>query len=195
MENTPEIRTDRLILRRFKPDDAAALLRLLSDEEVNRFLPMYPLKTLREAEEYLEKNFLSGYDRPVGFRYAVALGSDDVPIGYVTMGDGESHDFGYGLLKEHWHKGIITEAAGVVIEAIQKASIPFITATHDVKNPRSGGVMQNIGMTYRYTYLEQWQPKNIPVHFRMYQLNLDGDCKRVYQGYWEKYPVHFVEEL
>ena len=53
--------------------------------------------------------------------------------------------------------------------------------------------MRKIGMTYRYSYKEQWQPKNILVTFRMYQLNLDG-VERVYTGYQKKYPC-FVEEL
>lgn len=48
-------------------------------------------------------------------------------------------------------------------------------------------------MRYCYSYREQWQPKDFPVVFRMYQLNLDGQEDRVYRGYWEKYPEHFVE--
>lgn len=55
--------------------------------------------------------------------------------------------------------------------------------------------MKHIGMTYRYSYVEQWQPKDFPVTFRMYQLNLDGQEERVYREYWDKYPVHFVEEI
>ena len=54
--------------------------------------------------------------------------------------------------------------------------------------------MEKLSMRYCYTYREQWQPKDIPVDFRMYQLNLDGEEGRVYRGYWEKYP-HFIEEL
>ncbi len=33
--------------------------------------------------------------------------------------------------------------------------------------------MQNIGMRYCYSYQEQWQPKDILVTFRLYQLDLD----------------------
>lgn len=73
--------------------------------------------------------------------------------------------------------------------------MPFITATHDIKNPRSGEVMKKLGMIYQYSYEEQWQPKNIPVTFRMYQLNFDGQNDRVYKKYWEQYPVHFIEDL
>ena len=72
--------------------------------------------------------------------------------------------------------------------------MPYITATHDLLNPRSGRVMEKLSMRYCYSYREQWQPKDIPVDFRMYQLNLDGEEGRVYRGYWEKYP-HFIEEL
>lgn len=48
---------------------------------------------------------------------------------------------------------------------------------------RSGGVMRNMGMKYPYSYEEQWQPKNILVTFRTYQLNLDGNESRVYKKY------------
>lgn len=53
--------------------------------------------------------------------------------------------------------------------------------------------MKNIGMKYQYSYEEQWQPKNILVTFRMYQLNLDSNKERVYKEYWENSSVHFVE--
>lgn len=45
--------------------------------------------------------------------------------------------------------------------------------------------MQKVGMTYRYSYKEQWQPKNLPVIFRMYQLNLNGNNDFVYKKYWD----------
>ncbi|WP_275077575.1 GNAT family N-acetyltransferase [Clostridium botulinum] len=88
----------------------------------------------------------------------------------------------------------MTEASKAVIEQLKKDAIPYITATHDVKNSRSGAVMKKIGMTYQYSYEEQWQPKDILVTFRMYQLNFDEQKDRVYKEYWNKYPVHFIEK-
>ena len=55
--------------------------------------------------------------------------------------------------------------------------------------------MKKLGMKYQYSYEEQWQPKNILVTFRMYQLNLDGNEERVYKKYWNMYKKHFIEEL
>ena len=193
--NTPTIETQRLILRRFTQDDARALYQILSDEEVNTFLPMFPLKTMEEANAYIQKQYLDTYQEPFGYRYAVCLKTDHIPIGYVQVSSSESHDFGYGLRKDFWHKGIITEAGRAVVEELRKSGMPFITATHDIKNPRSGEVMKKLGMIYQYSYEEQWQPKNIPVTFRMYQLNFDGENDRVYKKYWEQYPVHFIEDL
>lgn len=37
--NTPALETERLILRRFTPQDMEALFLILGDEEANRFLP------------------------------------------------------------------------------------------------------------------------------------------------------------
>ena len=193
--NTPTIETQRLILRRFTQDDARALYQILSDEEVNTFLPMFPLKTMEEANAYIQKQYLDTYQEPFGYRYAVCLKTDHIPIGYVQVSSSESHDFGYGLRKDFWHKGIITEAGRAVVEELRNSGMPFITATHDIKNHRSGEVMKKLGMIYQYSYEEQWQPKNIPVTFRMYQLNFDGQNDRVYKKYWEQYPVHFIEDL
>jgi hypothetical protein len=54
--------------------------------------------------------------------------------------------------------------------------------------------MKKLGMEYKYSFVEQWQPKNIPVTFRMYQLNLDAQ-DLTYWGYWNKYDQHFIEEI
>ncbi|MDE7276158.1 MAG: GNAT family N-acetyltransferase, partial [Lachnospiraceae bacterium] len=42
------------------------------------------------------------------------------PIGYVNVGINDSYDFGYGLCKEFWHKGIVTEAGRAVIEQLKR---------------------------------------------------------------------------
>lgn len=193
-ENTPVLYTERLILRRFTQGDAKALFDILSDKDVNAFLPMFPLESLQEAEQYLRETYLKSYNKPVGYRYAICLKSDNIPIGYVGLSDNESHDFGYGLMKRYWNKGIVTEAAKVVLDRIKLSGMDYVTATHDVKNPASGEVMKKIGMTYQYSYEEQWQPKDVLVTFRMYQKNFDEQNRWVYNGYKNCYP-HFVEEL
>lgn len=49
--------------------------------------------------------------------------------------------------KEFWNKGIVTEASKALIGQLSRDGIPFITATHDKNNPKSGSVMRKIGYT------------------------------------------------
>lgn len=191
--NTPQLETKRLILRKFSEHDLEALYKIYSDEEVNAFLPWYPLKSLEEARSFFEDRYAVNYRNAYGCHYAVCLKSVNIPIGYIKVDGDDSHDFGYGLLKEFWHQGIITEAGKAVVEQVKKEGLSYITATHDINNPRSGGVMRQVGMKYCYSYEEQWLPKDFLVTFRMYQLNLDGNDSRVFRKYWDQSAVHFVE--
>lgn len=172
-----------------------ALFFILRDEEVNRFLPWYPVKDIEETRRLYEERYASKYAQSDSYTYAICLKEDDYPIGYIKVDMEDHHDFGYGLRKEFWHRGIVTEAGKAVIEQVKKDGLPYITATHDRNNPRSGGVMRNVGMKYEYSYEELWQPKNISVVFRMYQLNLDGNEERVYMKYWNQAEVKFIEPL
>lgn len=181
--------TDRLILRKFENNDMDALYLLLRDKEVNTFLPWFPVKDMEETKAFYKERFAGNE-----YCFAVCLKEDNYPIGYVNVQTDDSFDLGYALRKEFWHKGIVTEAGKSLIERLKKDKIPYITATHDKNNPRSGGVMRQIGMKYCYSYEELWQPKNFLVTFRMFQLNLDGQEDRVYQKYWEIYDKHFIEK-
>ena len=193
--NTPAIETERLLLRRFRPEDIPALFSIYGDREFNTYLPWRPLASCQEAERLFENEYAAAYREPRGYRYAVCLKADDIPIGYVHVDPEGARDLGYALSRAFWHQGIAVEAARAAAAQAKQDGLPFITATHDVNNPRSGSVMRALGMRYQYTYREQWQPKDIPVTFRLYQLNLDGNETRVYWKYWERYAVHNIEDL
>lgn len=191
--NTPKLQTKRLILRKFNENDIEAFYQIFSDQEVNTYLPWFPLKSIAEAKLFMEERYFNVYKEKQGYMYAICLKSDNVPIGYVNVSNDDSHDFGYGLLKQYWHQGIVSEAGKAVIEQLKKDNVPYITATHDINNIYSGAVMKKMGMIYQYSYQELWQPKNKLITFRMYQLNLDGCQDRVYQKYCQMYP-HFIEK-
>ena len=192
MENTPTIKTKRLILRKFMESDLAAYFDMMSDKSTNQYLPWFPVKTMCEAKELLHKNCMDAYGLACAYRYAICLKEDNIPIGYCGFSGTQSNDIGYGLKSEFWHRGIITEAVMAMVERIKNAGYSYITATHDVNNPRSGEVMKKLGMRYRYSYVEKWQPKNITVTFRMYQLNFDGSNENTYMEYWNRYENHFI---
>ena len=193
--NTPILETERLILRKFTEADMEALFLILKDEEVNRFLPWYPVKTMAETKTFYKERYAEKYKQHQAYAYAICLKNENFPIGYMNVEMEEHHDFGYGLRKQFWHQGMVTEAGKAVIEQEKKDGLPYITATHDKNNPRSGNVMKKLGMKYCYSYEEQWQPKDILVIFRMYQLNFYGTVDFVYKKYWDHSEHHVIEEL
>lgn len=51
--------TRRLVLRPFEKKDLNAILTIFGDEELNTFLPWFPLKTMEDARQF----FLERYER------------------------------------------------------------------------------------------------------------------------------------
>ena len=53
--NTPILKTQRLILRKFNENDLKAFYDIFSNKEVNQFLPWFPLKNLDEAKSFYQE--------------------------------------------------------------------------------------------------------------------------------------------
>lgn len=117
-----------------------------------------------------------------------------MPIGYIQLSLEEGHDLGYGLRRDCQGEGFATEAGEALLRRARADGLDYVTATHDVNNPKSGAVMRRLGLTYRYSYKEQWMPKDIPVVFRLYQKNFTRAADWTYPRYREIYPS-FVEAL
>lgn len=87
------------------------------------------------------------------------------------------------------------ESLFALLNKLKEDGAQYITATHDVKNFRSGNVMKSIGMKYLYSYRILWEPKNVFVTFQLYIFNLDGNNNREFNIYWNSYSNHFIEDI
>ena len=58
------------------------------------------------SKAVLERQFAVKYAQKCAYNYAICIKEDNYPIGYVNVTTNHSHDLGYGLRKEFWHKGI-----------------------------------------------------------------------------------------
>ena len=185
------IKTPRLLLREFSAEDAEALFLFFADKQANTFLPWFPAESLADARDFVLR-FIAEDAGGIAVHRAVCLAGE--PIGYIHADCGESRDLGYALRRDLWGQGYATEAGLAFLDALARGGFPFVTATHDVNNPASGAVMKKLGLVYRYSYREQWQPKDISVVFRMYQRNFREGVE-TYRGYWDKYPEHWIEKI
>lgn len=83
--NTPLLETERLQLRQFTGNDIEAIFSIFGDEEVNTYLPWFPLKSMEEARDFYNKRYADAYRKPIGYQYAICLKNTPVPIGYVNV--------------------------------------------------------------------------------------------------------------
>lgn len=90
--------TDRLVLRRFTPDDAGFIYELFSHEDEMRFVPAGPMVSKADALALLEKEYLhwycaadagerGKYDTPLDLRFAICLKDGAAAGGGTTDGD------------------------------------------------------------------------------------------------------------
>ena len=198
MQNSPKIETERFILRKFNDNDIDDLHEILKDEIVNTYLPWFVSKSVDDTKKFLEDRVYSKYKKEVSYFYAIEAKDSHKVVGYVDVTyidlNEKCGDLGYGIHQDYWKNGIASEVSLAMLKQLKEDGFAFITATCDQNNIGSGRVMQKCGMKYMYSYEERWQPKDILVVFRMYQINLDGNEKRIFKKYWDMYPNHFIEE-
>lgn len=84
-------------MRKFTADDIDAIYEIYADKAANVFLPWFVLTELSQAEVLFEKKYDIFYRKASGYRYAVCLKENNIPIGYVHVGDDGSFDLGYGF--------------------------------------------------------------------------------------------------
>ena len=153
---TQTIETPRLILRRFREDDAPAVYRnWTSDPEVTRYLT-WPVHSDEAVTGRILSYWISSYRLPSYFNWAIVLRETGEPVGNISVVRTDSRtasaEVGYCLGRAWWHQGIMSEAlAGVISFLFRETGAVRISAWHDVENVRSGEVMKRCGMSYEGT--------------------------------------------
>ncbi len=154
---TKNIETERLLLRRYVPEDAAAMFRnWASDPEVTKYLTWPPHETAAVTEQVVN-GWTARYGDASYYHWAIvrkAAGPEPVgDIAAVSKSEGTGRlEIGYCLSRACWGQGIMPEALAAVISFLfREAGADCVAARHDPKNPKSGRVMQKCGMRFEGT--------------------------------------------
>lgn len=148
---TKTIETERLLLRKFTPDDADDMFNnWASDPDVTRYLT-WPTHNCVDGTKWVLSMWIPQYEDGKVFNWAIYYKETDEVIGNISvvqLDEGiESADIGYCLGKAFWGKGIMPEALKAVINFLfDEVGLNRIAAGHDVNNPKSGRVMEKAGM-------------------------------------------------
>jgi RimJ/RimL family protein N-acetyltransferase len=148
-----ELRTERLVIRRFRPDDVDAFAAYRSDPDVARF-QSWDAYTRAEAER-LVGTLAELHPGIPGewFQFAVADAMSDALLGdtalCVDADDATRAELGFTFAPAHQGKGHATEAARATIDyAFAGLGVDTVIAFTDSRNARSVALLERIGMTY-----------------------------------------------
>lgn len=146
---TREIKTQRLLLRRLREDDAGAMYtNYASDSEVTRYLTWQAHKSIEVSRKYIAV-LVSEYGDQDTYRWGVEFGGEIIGVIDVVDCDIKNSvcEIGYVIGKAWWGSGIMTEALKAVIHYL--FTVPgfnCVCARHDVENIASRRVMEKAGM-------------------------------------------------
>ena len=152
-----ELRTDRLLMRRWRRSDLEPFAALNADPEVMRHFPRLIDRVESDAavdryEEYFETNGfgLWALERLENGEFLGFTGLNAMPEGVPGEGDQE---VGWRLARSAWHQGYATEAArAAVAAAFGPLRLPRVWSMTAVPNTPSQAVMRRIGMVEQGTF-------------------------------------------
>lgn len=175
------LRGPAVLVRELRPDDFAAIRIYAEDDEVHRYL-IWQRDDPEDTRAFIARAAETALADPrTDHQLAIEHGGE--MIGGIRLGIVQPWfaSIGYVLRRDHWGRGLVTEAAGLVVGfGFRTLGLHRIFAQCDVENVGSYRVMEKIGMrregllrenlkiagryrdSYIYAILEQEWPRAAP---------------------------------
>lgn len=147
------IRTERLLLRQWRPEDRTPFAAMNADPRVMRF---FPACLSRDESDALAERIEGEIEQRGWGVYAAELIEDGSFLGFIGLSVPrfEAHftpcvEIAWRLAADYWNRGLATEGAAAVVRHafadLGLASLVSFTAALNVPSRR---VMEKIGMTH-----------------------------------------------
>jgi len=145
------LETKRLILRQFSRADAGLILELLNEPSFLQNIGDRGVRTLSDAERYIETGPVASYARNGFGLYLIVLKESNESIGMCGLIKREALedvDVGYAFLPRYWSKGYAIESVlGVMEYAKNIVHLKRVVAIVDPNNQGSIRVLEKAGFT------------------------------------------------
>ena len=149
---TEVIRTERLLLRRARADDLAAIHALLSDPAGMRYWSTPPHTDLEQSRTWLQ----SMIDADPATSDDFIIEKDGVAIG--KLGCFQLPEIGFNLARDHWGQGLASEAMAAFLDRRRVMGEPRrLTADVDPRNTASLKLLTRHGFVETGRATATWQ--------------------------------------
>ncbi|WP_375447638.1 GNAT family N-acetyltransferase [uncultured Fibrella sp.] len=147
------LETERLQLRQLTLTDAPFIIELVNSPGWLKNIGDRHIKTVTEAETYLQNGPLASYEANGFGLYLVALKADQTPVGMCGLIKRtylETPDIGFAFLPAFTGKGYAAESATATMAFAENTlKLPVIAAIVMPTNDPSIKLLAKLGMTYR----------------------------------------------
>lgn len=144
------LQTERLALRQANLADAPFIFDLLTDKTFIDNIADKGVKTLKDAENYIQQALLDSYEKNGFGLYITELKGDSTPVGICGLVKRDSldcPDVGYAFLPKFTGQGFATESAQAVIKyGNDTLNLPRIVGITAPDNESSIRVLEKIGL-------------------------------------------------
>ncbi|WP_421290529.1 GNAT family N-acetyltransferase [Aeromonas veronii] len=144
------ITSSRLILREMIVTDAPFILELLNDGDFYRYIGDRGIRTLEQAQEYIQQGPAVSYARYGHGLYLVERKEDGASLGIcglIKRDALEQVDIGYAFLPQYRGQGYAIEAAqAVLVDGKSRLGIVQVVAIVTPGNERSIGLLAKLGL-------------------------------------------------
>ena len=155
-KGTEKLETNRLILRKFRMEDYLAMYNNWACEDIVTKFLTWPTHSNPEVTKSVLTDWINNYSKKDYYNWAIELKSEKTIIGNISVvnyrEETMSAILGYCIGSKWWGNGRMPESASAVLKYLfEEVGFNRIAADHDKNNPKSGRVMQKIGMKYEGT--------------------------------------------
>lgn len=162
---TKVLETDRLILRKFKIDDAKNMYKNWATDFKTTLYLTWDVHENLELTKQIVKSWVDAYSNLDNYNWVVELKENGEIIGNIGSTDfsevNSICEIGYCYGSKYWNKGYATEALKRVIKFFfEEVQIHTVTAYHIGENVASGKVMEKAGMHKEAVLKERKYNKN-----------------------------------
>ena len=144
------LKTERLILRPWKEEDAECLYHFAKNPNIGPIAGWPPHKSVEDSLNIIKTVFSKKET------YAIVV--NDIPVGCVGLlfgkdcnhyWEGNSAELGYWIAEEYWGQGLAFEASQIVVNhAFNDLNIEKIYASFKTNNSQSMRVLEKLGFKY-----------------------------------------------
>lgn len=184
--NLPDLETERLLLRRLRPDDAPDMFKYASDPQVALYTTWEAHQSVEDSAAFIAA-IMEGYgtDKPGSWTWGIVLKESNKLIGTLALWGAPQHaraEVGYAIGRPYWGRGLVAEAVIALLKlGFGQLGLNRIEARCMPQNVASARVMEKAGMSFEGVLREQMLVKGRFDDLKMYSI-----LRREYYGEEDK---------